>query len=197
MEYISQHWIEILGVTCGLIYLYQELKASIWMWVTGIIMPCISMFVYFNAGLYADFGINIYYLLAAVYGFLVWRFGKKKDEAELPITRTPRNMYSLLAAIFIILFIAIRAFLIKFTDSTVPTWDSFTTALSIIGLWMLAHKWIEQWWVWFVVDAVSCGLYIYKGIYFYSALYGLYTVLAAYGYYRWLRVMGYGLWVKG
>ena len=54
---------------------------------------------------------------------------------------------------------------------------------------MLARKWIEQWWVWAVVDAVSTALYIYKGIPFYAALYGLYTVLAVYGYFKWKRKM--------
>jgi nicotinamide mononucleotide transporter len=71
------------------------------------------------------------------------------------------------------------------TDSTVPWWDAFTTALSIVGMWMLARKWLEQWWVWMLVDVVSCGLYIYKGIYFYAALYGIYAVVAWFGYRKW------------
>ena len=59
-DYIISNWIEILGVITGLVYLYQEIKASIYMWITGIIMPVISLFVYYEVGLYADFGINIY-----------------------------------------------------------------------------------------------------------------------------------------
>ena len=76
------------------------------------------------------------------------------------------------------------------TDSTVPWWDAFTTALSIVGMWMLARKWLEQWWVWMLVDVVSCGLYIYKGIYFYAALYGIYAVVAWYGYRKWKGLSG-------
>ncbi|MDE6879080.1 MAG: nicotinamide mononucleotide transporter family protein, partial [Odoribacter sp.] len=64
-----------------------------------------------------------------------------------------------------------------------------TTALSIVAMWMLAYKQAEQWWVWIVVDAVSCGLYFYKGLPFYAVLYGLYTVIAFFGYFKWLKMM--------
>jgi nicotinamide mononucleotide transporter len=79
--------------------------------------------------------------------------------------------------------------LINFTDSTVPWADAFTTALNIVGTWMLARKYIEQWYVWLVVEVVSVWLYAYKGIYFYSALYCIYTVICVLGYYKWRRMM--------
>ena len=78
---------------------------------------------------------------------------------------------------------------IRYRDSTVPWWDSLTTSLSIIAMWMLAHKYVEQWLVWLVVDIVSCGIYIYKDLYFTSFLYGLYTVIAFFGYLKWKQLM--------
>ena len=193
-EYVTDNWLEILGTLCGIVYLYQELKASIYMWITGIIMPAISIFVYYKAGLYADFGINIYYLLAAVYGFAAWKYlakskRQKVKNMDLPITHTPRGTYWKLLTCFVVCFLLIGYVLEHYTDSTVPWWDSFTTALSIVGMWMLARKWIEQWFTWVAVDAVCCVLYIYKGIYFYAALYGLYTIIAIYGYFKWKRLM--------
>ena len=188
-DYLLDNWLEVLGTICGIVYLYQELRASIYMWLTGIIMPAISLFVYYEAGLYADFGINIYYLLAAIYGFCVWRFGNKQNQAELPITCTPRSVLWALFAVFILTFLLIGYVLQAYTDSTVPWWDSFTTALSIIGMWMLARKWLEQWYAWVAVDAVSAILYIYKGIYFFAALYALYTLIAIYGYFKWKQIM--------
>ncbi|MDE6544157.1 MAG: nicotinamide riboside transporter PnuC, partial [Muribaculaceae bacterium] len=75
------------------------------------------------------------------------------------------------------------------TDSTVPWIDAFTTALSITTTWLLARKYIEQWWAWMAVDAVSVGLFIYKGIYFYAVLYLIYTVICVAGYMKWKRLM--------
>ena len=161
------------------------------LWIISIIMPINSLFVYFRAGLYADFAIDIYYVLAAIYGLIVWLRGKRvKDGAkkeELPIVRTGAKSWAVYAGIFTVLFVGIAMVLINWTNSTVPWADSFTTALSVIALWMLAHKQIEQWWVWFVVDLVSAALYFYKGIPFYGGLYFLYTVLAVVGYFQWKK----------
>ena len=79
--------------------------------------------------------------------------------------------------------------LCTFTDSTVPLADSFTTALSLLGIWALAHKYLEQWFIWIAVDAVTCVLYFYKEIPFKATLYGLYVVIAVFGYFRWRRLM--------
>ncbi|MCQ2114946.1 MAG: nicotinamide riboside transporter PnuC [Bacteroidales bacterium] len=188
LDFLSSHALEILGVVLGLIYLLLELKASWWMWVVGAVMPINSLFVYYKAGLYADFSIDIYYVLVGFYGLWMWlRGGVKKP--SLPISATPVRLWAVLAGVFAVLFVAIGLVLVNFTDSSVPWSDSFTTALSIIGLWMLARKWIEQWWVWFVVDAASTALYVYKGIYFYAGLYLLYTVLAVYGFYKWRKML--------
>lgn len=187
------NYLEIIGTAVGLVYLWLEYRASIYLWIAGIVMPAIYIFVYYRAGLYADFGINIYYLLAAVYGWAVWMRGsggEKGAKKELPITRTPQKRYVPLTAVFLIAFVGIAWILIEFTDSNVPWLDSFTTALSIVGMWMLARKYVEQWWAWIVVDVVCCGLYIYKELYFTSALYGLYSIIAIFGYFKWRSMAG-------
>ena len=182
--------LEVFGTLVGLIYLWLEYRASIYLWIASIIMHAIYIFVYYDAGLYADFGINIYYLGAAVYGWLVWKYGHKPTEQnELPITRMPKRNWLKAMVVFVVAQFLIAWILINFTDSDVPWWDAFTTALSIIGMWMLARKYLEQWWVWIVVDVVCVGLYLYKGLYFTSGLYALYSVIAVFGWLNWKRLM--------
>ena len=186
--------LEILGVVTGIIYLWLEYKASIYLWIAGIIMPAIYIFIYYDAGLYADFAINIYYLLIALYGWAAWKigftlFGKRESKGELAISKAPRGAWGKVGAAYAIAQVSIAWLLINCTDSTVPWPDSFTTALSIVGMWMLARKYIEQWWVWCVVDAVSSALYIYKGLYFTAALYAVYAIIAIFGYFKWKRMM--------
>ncbi|NDV64079.1 nicotinamide riboside transporter PnuC [Bacteroides sp. 224] len=185
-------YLEIIGTFVGLLYLWLEYKASIYLWIASIIMPAIYIFVYYNAGLYADTGINVYFLLASVYGWIVWLKGsgkEKKDKAELPITYMPSKTILPLSVAFFIAFFLIAWILITYTDSTVPWLDSFTTALSIVAMWMLARKYVEQWLVWIAVDVVSCGLYIYKGLDYTAGLYGLYSVIAIFGYLKWRKMM--------
>ena len=186
--------LEILGVITGIIYLWLEYKASIHLWIAGIIMPAIYLFVYYDAGLYADFGINIYYLVIALYGWVAWKtgftlFGGKKPKKELRISHTPRYTWAKIAVAYVVAQLLIAFVLIRYTDSSVPWSDSFTTALSIVGMWMLARKYIEQWWVWCVVDVACSALYIYKGLYFTAILYAVYAIIAIFGYFKWKKLM--------
>ena len=189
-----EQYIEILGTAVGLIYLWQEYRASIYLWITSIIMPAIYLYVYYQAGLYADFGINIYYLVIALYGWLAWRYnfslrGKRKESKELSISHIRQGVIIRLAILFLAAWAIISYILIHYTNSTVPFTDAFTTALSIVGMYMLARKYIEQWWVWLVVDITSCALYMYKELYFTAALYALYAIIAIFGYRKWKQLM--------
>lgn len=188
---------EIIGAIIGVLYIVLEYRASVWLWPVGVVMPIIYIYIYHQAGIYADMGINVYFLLAAVYGWIVWSRNKGRsqgDESEPSsdgdgIVYTQRSEWWWCSATFAATFALLAYILIEFTPSTVPYCDSFTTALSIVGMWMLAHKRIEHWIVWIVVDAVSTILYIYKGLHPTAALYALYTVIAVAGYIKWLRMM--------
>ena len=186
-------YIELLGTIVGLLYLWLEYRASIYLWVASVVMPAIYLVIYYDAGLYADFGINIYYLIIAIYGWAAWRYGftigRGSEGRELPISHTPARLWLPLAGVTSIVFVAIAWVLINLTDSSVPYADAFTTALSVVGMWMLARKYIEQWWVWLVVDVASVALYIYKDLYFTAALYALYAVVAVFGYRKWKKLM--------
>ncbi len=206
-------FLDILGFVIGIIYLVLEYRASIWLWLASIVMPAVDMVLYFKAGLYADFGMAIYYCLAALYGYMVWKWpglmkggaqlsrasesptAEKRDAPEadneiprtaLPITHFPKARILPVAGIFALLWLGLWAFLSNATNSSVPVTDAFTTALSIIALWALAQKYAEQWLLWLVVDLVCTALYIYKGIPFKAAIYGIYTLFAIFGYRKWL-----------
>lgn len=182
------NYLEIIGAFIGLIYLWLEYRVSIWLWLAGIVMPAVYIVVYYQAGLYADSGISLYYLIAGVYGWVMWQ-RRPARQKERQITQTAYSRWLPMAVVFAALFLVIGEVLVRFTDSTVPWLDSFTTALSFVAMWMLAHKYLEQWLVWIVVDVVSCGLYIYKELYFTSVLYGLYAVIAVFGYMKWRQIM--------
>lgn len=186
-------FLDIMGTGIGLVYLWLEYHAKRSLWLVSMIMPSIDIFLYYKKGLYADFGMAIYYLLIAIYGWIVWNFQQKRKGKPInsrksvrPIIKTPTWQIPILiiasATIWGLLY-----FVLSKTNSTVPIVDSLANALSIVAMWMLARKYLEQWIVWFVADAIICGLYIYKGIPFHGILYGFYTVVAILGYRKWQR----------
>ncbi len=180
--------LQILGVTLGLLYLWLEYRVNIWLWVVGAIMPAVHGFLYFKSGLYADCAMQCYYVVAGLYGLVVWLLGRRQTGEPLNISHTPLRLVAPLVVVYVALHAAIYYLLTEFTDSTVPFWDSMTTALSMVAMWLLSRKYLEQWLVWLVVDAITVGLYLYKGIPLTACLYGLYTALAIVGYIRWRRL---------
>lgn len=194
-----------------------------------------DIYLYWSHGLYGDAGMAVYYTLAAIYGYAVWKFGAKwkrmlkrkaseaagsdkaldadgsdkavdaagsdkavdaagSDKAvdaaggsseELPITFFPRRLILRTLGFFLLAWAATYYVLVAYTNSTVPLLDAFTNALSFVGLWALARKYVEQWLFWIAVDVVCCYLYVVKGIPFKAGLYGLYVVIAVMGYIKW------------
>ena len=184
--------LDMTATIVGLVYIWLEYKASIYLWIVGIIMPLIDIFLYYEAGLYADFGMAIYYALAATYGYVVWKFGKRNNQGtkeELPITHFKQSQILPAILAFLVIWLIIYEILVLFTNSDVPITDSFANALSFIGLWALARKYLEQWIIWIIVDIVLSALYIYKGIPFKAGLYALYVIIAIAGYHKWKKMI--------
>lgn len=188
-DFLAIHWLDILTTTLGLIYIILEYRASIALWIVGIIMPAIDIALFWEHGLYADFGMAIYYTFAAAYGYMAWKFGRKHNHEPLPITHIKRNQILPALAVFLAAWLFMYEVLSHFTNSNVPITDSFGNALSVIGLWSLARKHVEQWIVWIIVDGVLSALYIQKGIPFKAGLYALYVVIAVMGYFKWKKIM--------
>lgn len=188
MEFIAKHWLDIVTTVLGLAYIIFEYRASVWMWLVGFMMQSLGIVLYYQKGLYADCGMEFYYLAMTVYGYWKWIHGST-EKKELPIRHFPKKMILPWLGIIALVWLTIYLILSNFTNSTVPIADSFTTALSIIGIWALAHKYLEQWFIWIAVDVVTCGLYFYKEIPFKASLYALYVVIAIFGYFKWKKMI--------
>lgn len=186
--------IEIIGAVIGLIYLFLEYKANVWLWPVGILMSVFYVIIYVTGKFYADAALQVYYIGANAYGLMKWTAARRRgnelagtESGELRIGRTPKRMWlplSLVAAgLWMLLFLILRTF----TDSPVPLGDAFTTALSIVAMWMLSRKYLEQWLLWVVVNVVCVALYFWKGLYPTGVLYLVYVAVAVLGYFRWKR----------
>ena len=192
--FLSAHWLDLLTTVLGLAYIVLEYRASIWLWAVGFAMQSLGIVLYYQKGLYADCGMEFYYLAMTVYGWWKWsrseeRGVRSEERGTLKIQHFPLRLALIWTVATLTIWAALYVFLVTCTDSRVPLADSFTTALSFAGIWALARKYLEQWLIWIVVDVVTCGLYFCKDIPFKASLYGLYVVIAIAGYRRWKRLM--------
>ena len=186
--WINNNYIELLGLIFGLLYIVLSIKQNIWCWPVGFITSALYIYVFLVTKFYADMGLQVYYLIVSVYGWYHWMFGSKsKQQDDLKITRVNIKLAAYLFLVGLTLFVVIAYILVNFTDSEIPYWDSFTTSASFIATWMLARKIIDHWIIWIIVDFVSLGLYVYKGLFPTVVLFAVYTVLAILGYIEWNR----------
>lgn len=179
--------VEILGVIFSILYLYFSIRQKIILWPMGIISALLYMVVFYHSRFYADMGLNGYYFIISIYGWRLWARGNSGKGDELPVTRIGWPLAAILFVITALFFLLIGFILLRFTDSPIPYWDAFTTAVSITATWMLARKILEHWILWIIVDAVSMGLYLYRGLYPTLLLFGVYTTMAVIGFIQWRK----------
>lgn len=189
--------LEYFGVLTGLLYLFLEIRQHRAMWVVGFLTSLVYVFVFFFSKIYADMGLNIYYVAISIYGF--WQWTRKSgtgtsgtgeaaatQEAILYRNMTPR-LFAWISFAILALFALLYYVLHHFTDSPIPVGDAFTTAVGIVATWMLARRIIEHWIFWIIVNCVSVYLYYLRGLYPTMFLYICYAVLAAIGLYTWKK----------
>lgn len=191
--------LEYFGVLTGLLYLLLEIRQHRAMWVVGFLTSLVYVFVFFFSKIYADMGLNIYYVAISIYGFWQWSHQNKKRLAAVIPDQAPRPNEKILyrnltlplftgilfaiAAIYALLYYILH----DFTDSPIPAGDAFTTAVGIVATWMLARRIIEHWIFWIIVNCVSVYLYYLRGLYPTMFLYICYALLAAVGLYTWKK----------
>ena len=179
--------LEAAGLVFGLLAVWLLIKQNIWTWPAGIIYVFISFVIFYQVKLYADLALHIVFLALNVYGWYYWIYGKKDKEEELPVTRAKPKTLAVLVVLSALGIAAMGTLFTLYTDAAVPYWDSTTTVLSLVGMWLTAKKKIENWHFWFVVDVLATGIYVYKGIYFYALLYLIYVGMAVAGYLAWRK----------
>ena len=189
--FLTAHWLDIVTTVLGLAYIILEYKASLWMWAAGFLMQALGIVLYYQKGLYADCGMEFYYLSMTIYGYWRWIHGSQEKKV-LHISHFPKRLVLPWMVLIASVWAVIYWLLVTFTNSNVPLADSFTTALSIVGIWALAHKYLEQWFIWIAVDIVTCVVYFYKDIPFKASLYALYVIIAIAGYWKWRKLMKTG-----
>jgi nicotinamide mononucleotide transporter len=209
--WLTDNYIEIFGAVAGILYVFLEIRQTIWLWPVGIVTSAVYIWVFFNSKFYADMSLQGYYLVISVLGWYWWVKGTglkapgereendvdkwrsgEGDNDELPVTRIRFRVGIILAVVFAFLYGLMWIVLSGFTDSPVPAWDSFITSLSIIATWMLARKIFEHWYLWIIVNFVSAVLFIIKGLYPTVILYLIYGIMSFAGLSAWRKTIKVG-----
>lgn len=179
--------LETIAAIFGVLSVVLARFAHIGVFPTGLVSTLLYIYICFGAGLYADMGINVWYSFLSVYGWWRWlkpKAGREDRSVSWSSPKLRQLSLVLMLAAWALLYFVLRAF----TDSNVPLADAFTTAVALVGMYLMAEKKVENWLAWLVVDVVSVGLYAYKELYVSSLQFAVFTALAWWGWVSWKRL---------
>lgn len=178
--------LELLSFVLSVLTVWLNIRQNHWAWLFAIVSSAAYGVVFFEARLYGDMGLQLVFIVVSVWGWHQWLHGGAQHDA-LAVTRLRAGGWTRALLAWAIGFIALAAFLQRYTNTDVPNIDGFLTAGSLVGQVLLSRKKVENWHVWIAVDVLYVGLYAYKGLTLTAGLYALFCVMAGVGLAAWRR----------
>jgi len=178
--------LEIFAALITVVSIVLTAVENIWCWPTGIVSVVLYGWIFWNARLYANAGLQGVYLVLIIYGWYQWLHGGK-NHAQLKVSRTPLWGWVVTVLLGTVATAAAAWWMKAHTDAAMPLPDAATTAFSIVAEAMTARKWIENWVLWIVIDAVTTWMLVTQKLYPSALLYASFVPLAVYGWIEWRK----------
>lgn len=176
--------LEIVGTLFGFANIVLLIRRSVWNFPAAMVMvSCIGV-VLFEAKLYAEAGLQLFFFVVNVYGWWLWsKAGGMQHAVSVRWLGWPARLAWLAgtAAVSIALGLALS----RYTDAALPMADSAVAGMSISAQFLLSFRRIENWILWIVIDVVSIWLYISRDLNLLAVLYGAFLVLSIIGLRGW------------
>ena len=153
----------------------------------GIGGVLLTMYIMFHAKLYAEFTLNLYYLVMSIYGWYIWKWGK--EHHQKPISTATKTDLIKVISIIILSFTLSFWILKNYTNTDVPVWDALVSAFAWAGMWLMAERKVENWWVLNVSNLIAIPLMLHKELYLYAFLSVFLFVVAILGFVNWKKIM--------
>jgi nicotinamide mononucleotide transporter len=183
-----RHWlptdlVESLGFITGAACVWLVVKRNIWNWPLGIANAIFFLILFWQARLFADSLLQVFYIITGGLGWYWWLYGGQR-KTELPVQRTSLKKALVLLGFGVVSTVLMHRYLVSVGDSA-PFWDSLTTVGSLIAQLMLTRKWLENWFLWMAVDVIYVALYTSRYLYLTAVLYAIFFAMCVRGYVEW------------
>lgn len=206
--------LEAIAAISGLVSVYLLTRQNIWAWPTGLLSVTTAAVVFYDSFLYSDMLLHVYYIGMNIYGWIHWVRGGDENH-DLPVTTmsvTANVVWAIVTALLVLAWgwsmanlDVLATWVLENVNGSIewaqswsagnapvpayPYGDAFTTVASLIAMWFMARKLLENWVYWFVIDIVAISIYILKDLYLFAGQYFIFLILCVMGYRGWIRSM--------
>ncbi len=183
--------LEYIAVIAGILSVWFSKKENILVYPVGLINTIIYVYLSFKYQLFGEAGVNFYYTIVSIYGWVIW---SKKNATLQPVLQIgfSNKKEAVQQVLFFLLLYGVIYFLLRylkneFYEGAIPWADALASAAAFTGMWLMARKKVESWWWWILTNIVSVPLYFVKGLMFTSVYYLILFVLAIFGLLEWQK----------
>lgn len=178
--------IEIIAALLGVINVTLIVRRSIWNYPFGLTMVSLYFFVFWDARLYSDALLQIFFFVIQIYGWWAWAHAGRVDKGVVVEWMQPAARWKWIAGI--VAFVGVwGTAMMKLTDAVAPYPDATIAGMSVAAQILMSLRKVENWILWIAVDILAVGLFTWRELYVTAALYGLFLVLATAGYLEWRK----------
>ena len=178
--------LELVAAALGVVNIALLVRRSVWNYPFGIAMVALYIVVFRDARLYAEAGLQVFFLLAQAWGWWLWLRARGEDDSRVPVRWLDWPSRAVWAVVTAALSLNLGWVLHRFTDAALPYADSAIAGASVAAQILLAFRRIENWLVWIVIDIASIALYLNRGLYPTAGLYGGFLVMSLFGLKEWI-----------
>ncbi|MEI7026898.1 nicotinamide riboside transporter PnuC [Paenibacillus sp. y28] len=191
--FTSSSALEFTATLSGLLCVWLTARQNIWCWPIGLVNVICFFAMFYEAKLYADMLLQVFFFVMSVQGWIVWLTGR--GTAKVRPTRRLTLLRGILLGIAVIAVTGGWGMVLeRYTDASIPYLDAFLATLSLAAQLLLSSKVLENWVVWIAVDVLSVGMYAYKELYLIALLYAVFLGIAVSGLLSWRSELQLHAW---
>ncbi|MFN9578990.1 MAG: nicotinamide riboside transporter PnuC [Novosphingobium sp.] len=182
--------LEWLAAGLGVINIALLIFRSQWNFAFAIASVSLYVFIFFESRLYAESGLQVFFIVANIWGWMVWRrsLGDHEDDSRVAVRWLDWRSRVVWLTVTAALSLNLGWLMHKYTNAAMPFADSAIAGASVAAQILLGYRRIENWILWIAIDVAAVLLYIARGLYPTAGLYSGMLVMSLFGLREWMTV---------
>lgn len=177
-------WIELIAASLGILSVFLMTQEKPLAWPIGFIMVVMYVWIFYDSKLYSEMLLQVIYAVLQLYGWQQWLTGGAQKQGKAVSSLSLSGISQGLACGSLI-SLALGLVMSQFTNANLPWLDAALTGFSLVAQYWMAHKRVQCWLLWTVLDVIYIGMFSFAGLYLTAVLYAVFTGLAVFGWYQW------------